>query len=182
VTVSIFTAGGRARLLLRRSEEELVVTVDAASRLAVEHELAVVEHEHASAERGHGVHQVRDQQNGRAAFAQLEQALVALLLKASVADGQHFVDQNDVGIFRGGTGEREPQEHAGRVRAHRAIEELTELRELFYGALASRRIFGVARDQTMIEAGVFAPRELGKEAAAEIEQRGDAAVHLDLAR
>ncbi len=47
----------------------------------------------------------------------------ALLLELRVADGEHLVDEQDLGLEVGGDGEREPHVHAARVALDRGVEE-----------------------------------------------------------
>ena len=53
----------------------------------------------------------------------------ALLLEARVADRQHLVDDQDLGLEVRGDGEREPHVHAARVVLHRRVDEPLDLRE-----------------------------------------------------
>ena len=66
----------------------------------------------------------------------------AFLLERGVADGQHLVDQQDLGLEMGGDGEAEPHVHAAGVALDRRVEELLDLGEgddLVELALRSRR-------------------------------------------
>ena len=54
----------------------------------------------------------------------------ALLLELSVSDGQHLVDDEDLGVEVRSHGKRESHVHAARVALHRRIEEATDLAEL----------------------------------------------------
>ena len=53
----------------------------------------------------------------------------ALLLERGVADGEHFVDEQDLGLEMRGDRERQPQVHAARVALDRRVEEPLDLRE-----------------------------------------------------
>ena len=53
----------------------------------------------------------------------LGQLLVALALEGFVADRQHLVDQEHVGVDVDGHRERQPDVHAGRVVLHRLVDE-----------------------------------------------------------
>ena len=50
--------------------------------------------------------------------------------EAFVADGEHLVDQQHVGIDVDRDGEAEAHVHAGRVGLHRRVDELPQLGEL----------------------------------------------------
>lgn len=55
---------------------------------------------------------------------------VAALREAFVTDGEHPVDQQDVGIEMHGHGETQADVHPGRVGPRRSIDELRDPREL----------------------------------------------------
>src|SRR6185436_8617741 len=82
--------------MTRGSEEDPVIALDAARHVAVVNELAVIEHERAVADGRQREHVVRDDEDRRAAVAQLADAAVALHLKPRIADGENFVDEQDV--------------------------------------------------------------------------------------
>ena len=73
---------------------------------------------------------MRDEQDRLAAAPELGELVEALVREAFVADGEHFVDEQDVGVDVNGDGEAEAHVHPGRVRLHRRVDELGELGEL----------------------------------------------------
>ena len=56
---------------------------------------------------------VRDEEHRRSRTSQLVQPIDALQLKGGVADGQHFVDEQNVRLEMCGDGEAEPDVHPG---------------------------------------------------------------------
>ena len=66
----------------------------------------------------------------RALGPQVGEALVAPALELLVADGQHLVDEQDVGVDVDGDREAEPHVHARRVVLHRGVDEPLEAGEL----------------------------------------------------
>ena len=54
----------------------------------------------------------------------------ALALERLVADGQHLVDEQDVGVDVHGDGEGEPHVHARRVELHLGVDELADAGEV----------------------------------------------------
>ena len=78
------------------------------------------------AQAGHGVHVVADEQHGAAAALDLVHLPEAAALELDVADRQHLVDEQDLGLHVGGDGEAEAQVHARRVALHRGVHELLE--------------------------------------------------------
>src|SRR5260370_18551883 len=60
----------------------------------------------------HGGHVVRDEQDGTPTAAEIFHGIQALLLKARIADGQYFVNDQDVRIEVGRHSKSEPEAHA----------------------------------------------------------------------
>ena len=90
-----------------------------------------------------------------------------------VAHGQRLVDDQDVGIDMGHHGKREADLHAARIRLDRVLDEIADVGELADAVIAR---FDLARRQSQqlrIEQDVLAPGELGIEAGAELQHRGD---------
>ena len=57
-------------------------------------------------------------------------AVEALLLEGDVADGEHLVDDQDLGLEVRRDGEGETQLHAARVALHRRVDEGPDVGEL----------------------------------------------------
>ncbi len=67
----------------------------------------------------------------RAPFAlELFDLLHALALERFVADCEHFVDEQEVGVDVHGNGEGEPHVHARAVELHLRVDELLDAREV----------------------------------------------------
>ncbi len=73
---------------------------------------------------------MRHEQDRLAAALELRELVEALVGEALVADRQHFVDEQHVGIDVDRDGKPEAHVHAGRIRLHRRIDELFHLGEL----------------------------------------------------
>src|SRR6185369_8394168 len=73
---------------------------------------------------------MRDQQNGFSTTLELGELVEALVCEGFVTDGEHFVDEQDVGIDVDRHGESKTHVHAGGVGFHRRIDELAELGEI----------------------------------------------------
>ena len=71
-----------------------------------------------------------DEQDGLAATLELGELVEALVGEALVADGEHLVDQQDVGIDVDRHRKAEAHVHARRVGLHRRVDELLHLGEL----------------------------------------------------
>ena len=77
--------------------------------------LPVAEHDPPVAQLRNLLRRVADEDDRASLFAELRDALHALALEGLVADGEHLVDEKDVGIGVHGDREREAHVHAGRV-------------------------------------------------------------------
>ena len=110
---------------------------------------------------------------------ELRDAVHALALKGDVADRQHFVDQQDVGLGVHGHRKRQPHLHARAVGAL-DCRTLSRLRRTPRSSRAARsacfrvRPFRMPREQGVLTAG-----QLGMEPRAQVQQRADRAVHVD---
>ena len=126
---------------------------------------------------------MRDQHDRAAAPPELGELVEALVRERLVADGQHLVDQQDVGIDVDRHGEAQPHVHAGRVGLDRRVDEVLELRR----TRRSRRSGGQSRvsrqaEHHAVDEDVLAAGDLRVKSGAELDQRRDAAVHPDRRR
>ena len=96
---------------------------------ALGHQLAVLEQDGAVADPLHGLGVVRDEHHRAPAAPVLEDPPQALALEGLVADGEHLVQQQHVGVDVRGHGEAEAGVHARRVGPHRVVDEGLQLRE-----------------------------------------------------
>ncbi len=83
---------------------------------------------------------VTDEDRRAAARAELVHAFEAATLELLVADGEHLVDDQDVGLDRDRDGESEPSLHARRVRLDGVVDALLETGELDDLVESSRRV------------------------------------------
>ncbi len=118
----------RAERLVRRLRVEAAVFGKPAIDVAVVAELAGVEHADAPADRLNGRPGVRDEQDRPPRGEKALQRRHALPLELFVADGENFVEQEDVGIEIGGNREAEPHVHAGGVVLDRHVHEVLKPR------------------------------------------------------
>ena len=65
---------------------------------------------------------MRDKQQGGALCLELANALVALVLEVSVAYGQCFINDEDVGLDSSGCGKCQTHQHATGINAHRLMQ------------------------------------------------------------
>ena len=75
-------------------------------------------------------HVVGDEDDRPAPVAEIVEDVEALLLEGGVADGEHLVDQQHVGVDLDSDGEGKSDVHARRIVLQLELLELLELREL----------------------------------------------------
>jgi len=129
----------------------------------------------------HVIHAVRNQDQRTAAGEIVLHPAHALLLERFVADREHLVGDQDVGLQRGDDGKAEAHDHAGRIMLDRLVDVVADVGELddLVEALAH-----LARAESVQRGGhrdVVASRIVRMEPGAEFEQRADAAVDGDAA-
>ncbi len=103
----------------------------------------------------------------------------ALPLEALVADREHLVEQQDVGVEERGDREAEPHRHPRRVRPHGPVDRVLDLGE---GDDLVEPFADLAPAEPLdrpVEEEVLAAGEVGVEARPELEERADAAGGLD---
>ena len=71
---------------------------------------------------------VGDEEHGAPGAAELLHATEAAALELRVPDGEHLVDEQDLGLEVRGDGEREPHVHAARVALDRRVDEPLDAR------------------------------------------------------
>ena len=102
-------------------------------------------------------------------------------LEAEVADREHFVDEQHVGLEVRRDGEPEARVHAARIALDRRVDEIADPRELDdLVELAGDLGLPHAHDRALQE-DVLAAGEIGMEAGGDFNQRADAAADFDVA-
>ena len=96
-----------------------------------------------------------------------------------IADRQHLVDEKHVGVARRRDGEAQPHGHARRVRLDGRVEELLDARKAHDLIEARGDLLARQSQQQPRDLDVLAPRDLGMESGAQLEQRGEPSPHLD---
>ena len=134
-------------------------------------ELAVVEQHRPVAVALHRGHVVGDEHDRPAAAPHLAEDVRALLLEGRVADGQHLVDQQDVGVRLDHHREGEPHQHPRRVVLQLQVDELLELGEVEHGVEPRRGLAPGEAHHHPVERHVLAGGQLGVEADAELDER-----------
>ena len=107
--------------------------------------------------------------------------LEALLLEGGVADREHLVDEQDVGVDLDRDREAEPHAHARRVVLELEVDELLELGEGDDLVEALARLLAREPEHDRVDQHVLARGQLRVEADAELDERRQPAVDRDLA-
>jgi hypothetical protein len=105
----------------------------------------------------------------------------AALAKVDVAHGQGLVHEQNFRIHVDGHGEGQPYNHAAGIGFHGLVHEIADLGELFDLAVFLLDLSRSEPQDGAVQEDVVASGELGVEARAQLEQRRDPPVHLDLA-
>ena len=87
-----------------------------------------------------GAHVVGDEDDRPVAVAHLGEDVGALLLERRVSDGEHLVDQQDLGLRLDHHREREPHHHPRGIVLQLQVGELLELGEIEHRVEPARRL------------------------------------------
>ena len=121
-----------------------------------------------------------DEHDRPSLLLQAGELVEALLLKGGVPDREHLVDQDDLGLDLDRDREGEPYLHARGVVLELQIHELLELREGHDLVEAPLGLLARQAEHDRVDDHVVARRELRVEPHAELDERRQPAVDLDL--
>src|SRR4051812_36319148 len=175
--VAVWRRAGERVLLLRANE--LVIAIEHSFDVTIDAHDAVIEEQSALAQtldRGEAVRHETDRLLLRAELVELR---VALPLEVLVADREDLIDEQHIRIDERRDRERETHVHARRVRLHRCIEEVTELREAVDLRQEALGVLAREPEERRVQEDVLATGEVGMESRAELEERGHAALDVD---
>ena len=119
-----------------------------------------------------------DEEHGPSLLRGTPHSPETLPLKGGVADSQHLVDQEDLGLEMRRHREGQSQIHAARIALHRRIDEALNFGErddLVEAACDTRAIQSQDRP---VEIDVVPAGELGMETGADLQERPDASANL----
>ena len=143
---------------------------------------APLEQQRAVAEALQRAHVVGDEHDRLARVAHRVEDVEALLLERGVADREHLVDQQDVGIDLDRHREREPDMHPRGVVLQLEVLELLELGELDHAVVALARLARRQAHHDPVHDDVVAGRQIQVEADAELDERRQAPRAPDVTR
>ena len=125
---------------------------------------------------------MRDEDDRPPRLAQVLHAPETPPLELGVPDGEHLVDEEDLGLEMRRHGECEPDGHAARVALDRRVDELLDARELDDLGELLLDLPALHPEDGAVQEDVLAPGQLGVEAGADLEQAPDAPADLGAAR
>ena len=124
---------------------------------------------------------MRHEQHRASLLAQACELVEALLLERGVPDGEHLVDQQDVGVDLDGGGECEPNVHPRRVVLQLEIDELLELGERQDVVETLCRLLAGKPEHDRVDDHVVPSGEIRIESDAELDERRQTAVDREFA-
>src|SRR5277367_894369 len=122
---------------------------------------------------------MRNEDHGGATAKNLVHFLEASILKHDIADAQHFVHDQDVGIDVRRHGEPQPGVHAGRVSFYRSIDEVGETRELHDGVEFSIDLLPIHAQDGAVQVDIFSSGEVGMKSGPHFDEGGEPAMHIN---
>jgi hypothetical protein len=130
-------------------------------------------------ERTNRRHVVTDEQHRLAGVRDFVHLSQATPLEFGVADGQHFVDDQNLGIEMRCDGEGETDLHAAGVTLDRRIDEPVDAGEFDDLVVAPRHLAVRHSQDRPVEEHVLAPRQLRMESGADFQEARDPAAQFD---
>src|SRR5207244_4183966 len=116
-----------------------------------------------------------------ARLAELRDPLLTFGLKCQIADRQHFVEEQDIGLQMGGDGETEPQVHSGRIALDRNFQKLAQTGKFDDAIQLARDLRAAHAQDGSAEIDVFAARQLIVESGTDLDQRRQPSTYPDAA-
>ena len=183
--VDLHLAGTPTQTILELHRSALVgrveVGVGDVVRCAEHAQLAVIDPRRPLTQSHHIGHRVGDEDDRLATIAEVGDAITALGLEVGIADRQHLVDDEYVGIDVDGDRKAEPHEHPRRVVLDRRVDELLEPGELDDVVEPVVHMLAGHTQDGSVEEHVLASAQFRVEPGPEFEQRRHAAVDRDAA-
>ena len=140
--------------------------------------LSVLEQNAAGAKLANCLRVVADEENSPTFAGDVFHLAEAFLLKRSIADGEHFIDEKNFRLEVRRDREREARVHAAAVAFRRRVDELLHLREIHDGIELSRDLLLSHPENRAAQVDVLSSGELGVEPRPDFEQRTDSSVYL----
>src|SRR5882672_7194405 len=159
--------------------ESIHVGFDYFARSAIHDHLSGVNPDAARAQIFDGGHIVRNKEDRAAATTEPIHGVEAFALEARVADGQNFINDENIRIEVRGHGKAQAQAHAGRVALDRCIQELCYAGKFHHGVHLGGDLAVFHAQYGAVQINVLAAGEFFVKAGAHFEKRGDAARNVN---
>ena len=163
------------------AEVELQIAVGDLVRLAQVDRVPRSKQQRAVAEALQRAHVVGDEDDRPPAITQVVEHVKALLLEGGVADGQHLVDHQDVGVDLDRHREGQTHVHPRGVVLELEVLELLQLGELDHALVAPARLPGGQAEHDPVHHDVVPSRHVGVEADPELDEGREPAPAPDVA-
>ena len=138
----------------------------------------MVEPEHFIAELPHLFHRVGYKDSGNTGIKDLPHLSSALFTEGAVADGKHFIKDDDVRRYQAGDGKCQPALHSAGKLFERTVLEVFELRKLNDGIILSVHEVSCISQHRTAKIGIFLDGKITVKSAAEFQQRRDVSVYF----
>jgi len=120
---------------------------------------------------------MRDDQDG-AVFGEILDKGIAFRAEFGIADGQGFVDDQNIGVGMGADGKGEACRHAARIHFEGLIKEIADIGEGLDGRHALQHFLPFETENGAADQGILLAAQFDVEAGAEGENRSDPAVEF----
>src|SRR4029077_3608094 len=171
----------RGALALFLLADLLVIRVDDVVRGAFRPDDSLVKPDRALAETRDRTEVVRHEHDRLLRRTELADLGEALVLEVLVADREHLVDEEDVRLEMHRDREAEAHVHAVRIGLHGRVEEAADVGELLDRGHGPVHVLPREPEEGAVEVGVLSTAEIRVESRADLEERGDASVHVERA-
>jgi hypothetical protein len=115
-------------------------------------------------------HVVTDEQHGAPALRDLANLAQALSLEARIADRQHLVHDQDLGLEMRGHAERQPHVHPARIELDRRIDERLDFGEGDDRVELPQDLLAGHAENRAVQQHVFTAGQVGVKAGSHLEQ------------
>ena len=141
----------------------------------------VIEHYPTGGDLPQDIKIVADHQHSASRLCRRRQMSDAFCAKVLIADRQHFVDHQDVGIDMRSDSERQPDEHSRRIVLHRCVDEFVDPSKVQDAVETIKHRASRQPQDCPIEEDVVTPRQLQMEAGADFQHARYATAQFDAA-
>ena len=124
------------------------------------------------------LHLMRNEDNRATRGAQVLHAPQAALLELGIANREHLVDEEDLGLEMSSYRKRQPHRHSTRIALHGRVDELLDTRELDDLRVLALNLLTPHAEHRAVQVDVLAACELGMKAGPDFQQASDTTADL----